>query len=78
MGCPVLRLLPEIADVANQWEGPKGEVKLLTVARNICQACREKTPHEECPLGERFGSSVRRRLPEIFKMVARILKKGGD
>ena len=78
MGCPVLRLLPEIADVANQWEGPKGEVKLLTVARNICQACREKDSEGECPLGEPFGSSLQCRLPEIVKMVERLLKERGN
>ena len=78
MGCPVLRFLPEIVEVANHLEGSKSETKLLAVARNICHTCREKTPKGECPLGERFGSALRPCLPRIFKVVARLLKEGGD
>ena len=78
MRCPILGFLPEIADVADHWEGPKSEAKLLAVARNICQACRQKEAKRECPLGERFGSTLQCRLPRIFKVVGRLLKEKGD
>ena len=78
MGCPVLGFLPEIADLADHLDGSKSEAKLLAVARNVCQACREKTRLGECPLGERFGSTVKCCLPRMFKAVDRLLKERSD
>lgn len=75
MGCPILEFLPEIADVANHLDGPKTESKLLAVARNVCQACREKETHQACPLGEPFGSSLQCCLPEIVKVAVRMMEK---
>lgn len=76
MGCPLLRYLPEIVDIAEHMDGEKTEGKLLAVARNICQACCEKSCGGECPLGEPFGSTLRRSLPEILRAVERILERG--
>ena len=78
MGCLVFWLLPEIAKVARHLEGPKFEADLLTVARSVCRTCREGAPDGECPLGEKFGRTVRGYLPEICKVAARVSEKGGD